>query len=745
MAVGKPLPMKDALARVTGTIPYGINLKLPDMLYARVLRSLVPHAKITGLDASAAEQLPGVVAVLTAVDLGRPHGPGYLSGVIMKDQPVVARDRVRYIGEPLALVAAESVKIAEQALELIEVDYEELPAVYEAEAAHRPGAPSLHDNFPDNCFRHAKLRRGDIEVGFGEADEIIEETFFSPSAQHVALEPHVTVARWDAGRLTVWSATQAPHRVREVLAELFGIEVEAVRLIVPPLGGGYGGKGHVRLEPMVAALAWKVGDRPVKLALTRAEEFVTVTKHAATITIKSGVKKDGTLTARKVTIYWNGGAYADASPSLVGSGMVRSVGPYRIPNAWVDSYGLYTNLPPAAAFRGAMSSQATWAYESHMDTIAHRLGLDPLALRLKNMLVDGDPFATGEIMHDIHFVECLQACAGKLGWDRPLDRSGETATRKRGRGLGVMMKSTVPTSRSECRLQLNDQGRLTLFTSTVEMGQGAHTALAQIAAEAMGVSFDLVTVVGPDTAQTPFDTTTSAARSTNMMGTAILKGAEALRQKLIDAAVPLFEQPAEELSLSQGYVVAKGQPEQRMSYAEVLQRHQYESLEALGEFSTKGGLDPETGQGLSSPHWHQGAGACEVEVDTETGKVTVLRYAAASFAGRVVNPQLARLQNDGNVIFGLGPAMLEEIVVDQGQVINPNLSDYMIPSFLDIPRQLESMSLEADHSEFHGIGEMTLPPVAPAIANAIFDAVGVRIYDLPLTAEKVLRALNNEQ
>lgn len=745
MAVGKSVPVKDAVARITGTIPYGVNIKLPDMLYAKVLRSPLPHAKIVSINARAAEALPGVVAVLTAADLDQPGGPAYLSGVMVKDQPVVARDRVRYIGEPVALVAAETAKIAEAALDLIEVDYEELPAVYQAEAAYQPGAPILHDNFPNNCFRHAKLRRGDIEAGFAEADEIIEETFFSPIAQHVTLEPHVTVARWAEGRLTVWSACQAPHRVREVLAEMFGLELEAVRLIVPPLGGGYGGKGHVRLEPMVAALAWKAGGRPVKLVLTRAEEFVTVTKHAATITIKSGVKKDGSLTARQVTIYWNGGAYADASPSLVGSGMVRSVGPYFIPNVWVDSYGIYTNLPPAAAFRGAMSSQGAWAYESHTDTIAHRLGMDPLAFRLKNLLVDGQPFATGETMHDVHFVECLQACADKLGWDRPLDRSGETAVRKRGRGLGVMMKSTIPTSRSECRLQLNDQGQLTLFTSTVEMGQGAHTALAQIAAEAMAMSFEMVAVVGPDTAQTPFDSTTSAARSTSMMGTAILKGAEILRQKLIEAAVPLFEQPAEELSLSEGYVVAKGQPAQRISYGEVLQRNRYELLEALGEFKTKGGLDPETGQGLSTPHWHQGAGACEVEVDTETGKVTVLRYAAASFAGRVVNPQLARLQNDGNVIFGLGPAMLEEVVVDGGQVTNPNLSDYMIPSFLDIPAELDSMSLEADHGEFHGIGEMTLPPVAPAIANAIFDAVGIRIRDLPLTAEKVLRALNNGQ
>jgi CO/xanthine dehydrogenase Mo-binding subunit len=305
-----------------------------------------------------------------------------------------------------------------------------------------------------------------------------------------------------------------------------------------------------------------------------------------------------------------------------------------------------------------------------------------------------------------------------------------------------MMKSTSPTSRSECRLSVDDRAQVTLYTSTVEMGQGAHTALAQIAAEAVGVPVEHVKVMGPDTAVTPFDSTTSASRSTGMMGSAILKGGAALKQKLIEAAAPLLEYNPEELRADGGYVFVAAQPEQRVAYAEILQRNQVSALEARGEFATQGGLDPETGQGLSTPHWHQGAGACEVAVDTETGKVTVLRYHAASFAGRVVNPQLAKLQNDGNVVFGLGPALWEEVVVDNGQIINTNLSDYQIPSLLDAPIELESTLIETADGEFHGIGEMTLPPVAPAIANAIFDAVGVRIRDLPITAEKILQALS---
>lgn len=744
MSVGNSTLPTDARAKVDGTLPYGTNLQLPEMLIARVLRSPYPHAGIVRVDASAAAQMPGVVAVLTAADLGQPGGPGRLSGAMKKDQPVLAFDRVRYIGEPVAVVAAENAEIAESALEFIEVEYQELPGVYDAYEAMQAGAPTLHEASPGNVLIHAKLRHGNIESGFAEADEIIEETYTSPVAQHAALEPHVTAAQWQEGRLTVWSATQAPHTVRRVLAELFSLEQEAVRVIVPPLGGGYGGKGHVRLQPLVSALAWKVGGRPVKLVNSRAEEFVTVTKHAARLVIKSGFRRDGALTARQVTIYWNVGAYADASPALVGSGMVRAVGPYRIPNVRVDSYGLYTNLPPAGAFRGAMASQCTWAYESHTDAIARSLGRDPLAYRLDHLLTEGDEFATGEHLHDVHFAECLSAAAENLGWTEPRSQS-ESGPLRRGRGLAVMMKSTIATSKSQCRLAIDDTGSATLSTSTVEMGQGAHTALAQIAAESLTVGFDSVSVVGPDTDRSPFDSTTSASRATNMMGTAVLNGAEELKKKLIDAAAPLLEYAPEELGIGDGHVFVAAQPDQRIPFGEIVGRHNLEAIEALGEYQTKGGLDPETGQGLATPHWHQGACACEVEVDTETGKVTIIRFSGSSYAGRVVNPTLARLQNEGNIIFGLGPTMMEEVIADGGQIINSNLSDYLIPSFLDVPPELITSAIESEGGEFHGIGEMTLPPVAPAVANAIYDAVGVQLFDLPLTPERVLKALSDER
>ena len=729
--IGESVPMLDSVARVTGAVDYMINLRLPNTLYGKIVRSQSPHAKLLKVDVTNAMQVPGVVAILTGDDLGE----NAFYGVAIKDQGVVAVDCVRYVGEPIAAIAAESLDAAEEAAMLIDIEYEELQSVFDAEEAVKYDAPRLHEKFANNIFKHAKLRHGDMEAAFAEADEIFEDTFTSPVAQQASLEPHVSAAQWDGEHLTIWTASQAPFMVRKSLAEILGIVPEAVRVIVPPLGGGYGGKGHIRIEPLVAAMARKVNGRPVKFVLSRAEEFVTVTKHAASITLKTGVKRDGTFTARQVTLYWNGGAYADASPMLVPAGMVRAVGPYRIPAVHVDSYGVYTNLPPAGAYRGAMSSQTTWAYESQMDIIARKMGWDPLEFRMKNMFVSGDHFATGEELHDVHFIECLESSAKALGDNIRDDK------KRVGRGYGIMMKSTVATSKSQVKLRVMDDGTVTLFTSTVEMGQGGHTTMAQITAENLGVPMSAIKIVGPDTAVTPFDSTTSASRSTSMMGNAVIAACGSMKQKLFELAAPLLETPPDQLRTEDGFVFAD---ETSISFGDVLKRNNLNELDEAGEYSTSLGIDPETGQGISTPHWHQGAGAAEVEVDTETGRVTILRCTAASFAGRVVNPKMAQLQNDGNVIFGLGPTLMEEIVFDGGQPTNPNLADYSIPSIRDIPNELISVCIESDSGEMHGIGEMTLPSVAPAIANAIEDAVGVRIKDLPITAEKVLHALKEK-
>lgn len=739
MTIGKAVPMLDAADRVSGSVDYLINLRLPDMLVGKVVRSMVPHANLLDVDLEEARKVPGVVAAVSRDNLGDKG----LYGVGIKDQPVLALDKVHFVGEPVALIAAESLQAAEEAALQVHVEYEELPAVFDALEAARQEGVVLHEAFPDNIFKHAKLVHGDVEAAFAASDRIFEDTYTSPSAQQASLEPHVAAAQWQGDRLTVWTTAQAPYTVLRVLADLFAIPAENIRIISGPLGGGYGGKGHVRVEPLAAALARETQGRPVRIVLSREEEFVTVLKHAASITLKTGVRKDGTLLARKITATWNGGAYADASAHLVSGGMFRSVGPYRFEAVQADSYGVYTNLPPAAAYRGAMSSQTTWAYESQMDRIAREMGWDPLEFRRKNILVDGDVFATGETMHDVHFLECLETVAEGLGWGTK-PKPKDTQILKHGRGLAVMMKSTIATSRSNCRIGIDSRGKATLYTSTVEMGQGAHTALAQIAAGELTLPLEDVIVFGPDTAKTPFDSTTSASRSTNMMGNAVIAAARDTVQKLIGRAAPILEVPAAELGLERGRVAVKD-GSASIPFGEIVSRSGLEELVGEGEFSTQFKVDPETGQGVSTPHWHQGAGAVEVAVDVETGKLKILQYQAASFAGRIVNPSLVKLQNDGNVIFALGPTLYEEVLFDGGQVTNPNFSDYMIPSIRDIPMNLESVSLESEAGELHGIGEMTLPSVAPAVASAVEDAVGVRIKDLPITAEKILKALREKQ
>lgn len=743
MAVGTAMPMIDARERVTGTVLFTDNRDLPaGGLYGKIVRSPYAHARIVSIDTSAAEALPGVRAVVTGADLlatGRRIKLYY--GVREPDQPVFAVDRVRYAGEAVAAVAADEPEIAAEAARLVEVEYEELPDVFGEEEALQVGAPLLHEAKGTNMFAHAKLRHGDIERGLAEADHIFEDVFTSPAAQHVPLEPHITIAEVTGDQVRVRTATQAPWVVHRVLAGIFGLAGEQVQVKVDTLGGGYGAKGQIRIEPQVACLAWKAG-RPVKVVLDHAEVFVTVIKHAATVRIKTGVKADGTITARQVRVVYNAGAYADASPFLVNNGVVRALGPYRVPHAWVDAYGVYTNRPPAGAFRGAMTSQLTWAYEQQMDMIARSLGIDPLDIRLRNLLVEGDPFATGETMHDIHFKELLTKAAARIEWGMPSEQPPEP-WKKRGKGLAIIMKSTLTPSRSEAKLRLDDTGQLHLLTSTVEMGQGARTALAQIAAEPLDLPVDRVVIHDPDTDHTPYDQTTSSSRSTFSMGNAIRLAVERLQARLRDLAAAALEARVEDLEFRSSQVAVRGAPDRSIPLADLLRQAGQSELLAEAAFETEGGLDPETSQGVASVHWHQGVGACEIEVDTETGKLRVLRYHSATYSGRTVNPMLIRLQNDGNVVMGLGPTLFEELVFDHGQVVNPNLSDYMIPAFEDIPDELTNDSLEnpAGHGEFHGVGEMTLPPVGPAIGNALFDAVGLRLKELPLTPERVLKGL----
>jgi CO/xanthine dehydrogenase Mo-binding subunit len=763
-ALGQNVSMLDAQERVSGQINYTLNLELPGMLVGKILRSPLPHARLAAVDSARAERLPGVGAVLTRADFGAGQNYGGKYGRVFRDQGVVALDKVRFVGDPVAAVAAVNEEVAEEALSLIAVEYEELPAVFDEEAALRPGAPMVHDPRPEqqpmfsrliqdlpggtNLCSHFKLRRGDVELGFRQADLVFEDVFRSPAAQHVPLEPHVTIAQFFQGRLTLWTSTQMPHAIRAQMAELLHLPQARVRVIVETLGGGFGSKGSLRLEPIASFLALKA-NRPVKIVLQREEEFVTVCKHPATIRIKTGVMKDGTLVARQVTANFNTGAYSDIGPVVARNGGSAMSGPYRIPHVRIDSCAVWSNAVPAGALRGFGVPQAVWAYETQMDMIAERLGLDPLELRRKNLLRDGDLFATGEKLTDIHYDELLSRAATSIDWSskdarwlngRAADTTGPLC---RGKGLALVIKATITPSTSAAALKVNEDGSLNVLTSSVELGQGAKTVLAQIAAEAMQVPVGSVSVSNPDTDFTPYDQQTSSSRTTYSMGGAIAIAAADLKRRLSERAAELLEASVNDLVLEDGRVCVRGSPGRALRYGEIALRSPAGHFVGNGVFSTSGGLDLETGQGIGSVHWHQGAIGCEVEVDAETGKIAVLRLTPVVFAGRVVNPRLCGLQLDGCALFGLGQALFEEMSYnDSGQLINPNLGDYNIPSFADIPWRLDSCALEHPGSqELHGIGETLLPPVMAAIGNAVYNAVGSRIHDLPLTAEKVLREL----
>jgi CO/xanthine dehydrogenase Mo-binding subunit len=679
-------------AVLEGTVRYSQDFELPGMLHGRILRSPYPHARVRRVDTSA---VPDDVVTLTPDDvrqLGR-------YGCQIADQTVLAIEQARFAGDAVAAVAAASEDEAESALALIDVDYEELPAVLDLdEALH--GAVLVHDRHlisendaayfgirpqeGTNVCHLFRIRHGDVERGFEEADAVVDETFWTAAAQHAAMEPHACLAQWSDGRLELWTGTHTPFNVRSDVAGIFDLPEESVRIVCPPMGGSFGAKTFVHLEAIAAVLARKAG-RPVRLVLPRSEEWVTTNRHPASIRVRMGARRDGALVAKLVDSSIDTGAYADCGPGVAVKIGYSAVGPYRIPNVAADSRCVYTNLPPNGAFRGYGATQAAWASERAMDMLAERLGLDPLDFRLKNVLRGGDVFCTGETVHDVHFADCLERAADAVGW-----REGRS-----GKGLCVLLKGMQTPSRASIAIETNDDGGYILRCATAELGQGSRRALSLMAAELLGVPPSEIRFPNPDTNLTPYDTRATSSRSTYMMGRALEEAVRDLRR---------------------------------------------DGTRGVGEFRNEGGLDPETGQGIASSHWHQGAAAAAVRVDEETGKVEVERVHAAVYAGRVVNRDGAELQNEGAMIMGIGTALFEAVAFADGQVTNANLSDYEIPSIADLPVLTHEL-VEQPGADVHGIGETAVPPVPAAIGNAL-GSLGIHMTELPMTPESVLAAID---
>ncbi|GAC1319757.1 MAG: molybdopterin-dependent oxidoreductase [Chloroflexota bacterium] len=681
-------------SRVTGAIHYAQDVEVEGMLHGRILRSPHAHARIVHIDTS---MVPSDVVVLAPDDIdqfGR-------YGCQIQDQTVLAVDRVRYAGDPVCAVAAATRREADYALALIDVEYEEIPGVFDAVTAAETDAPLVHDrsHVSDNdaayfgirpiegtniCHRF-RIRHGDVASGFEQADVVVEETYRTAGAQHAPMEPHATLAQWHDDRLDIHTGTQTPFNLRMDLAGIFRIPETQIRIVCPPMGGSFGAKTFVRLEAIAACLARKAS-RPVKIVLDRDEEWLTLNRHPATVRVRIGARYDGTLVAKRVECWADTGAYADCGPGVAQKMGFASPGPYRIPNVWVDAYCVYTNLPPNGAFRGYGAMQSIWASEKTMDLLADRLGMDPLELRLKNLLRDGDRYCTGEVMHDVHFEDCLRSSADAVGWTED----------RRGKGLCVLLKGMQTPSRASIVIEVAEDGSYVVRCATAEMGQGARTAIRMMAADLLSTDLENVRYPDPDTDLVPYDTRTTSSRSTHMMGRALVA---AVRDLEIDGK------------------------------------------RGCGEVLDEGGLDPDTGQGIASSHWHQGAAAVHLDVDEETGAVRVHHLHASVYAGKVVNRPAAELQNEGSMIMGLGTAFLEGIVFESGQVTNANLSDYNIASAADMPSRLTHDLIERDGAEIHGLGETALPPVPAAIGNALY-SLGIHVTSLPITPQLVLAAVD---
>lgn len=779
--VGTSAPRVDTLEKATGQAVFGTDITLPRMLHAKVLRSPYPHARIINIDTSRAEKLPGLVCIVTGRD-----APRKKYGSILRDQNILAIDVVRSIGEPVAAIAAETIDAAEEALELINVKYEQLPAIFDAEEAmgtnppvvihpdlfnYQFNVPSLRllDKDRPNTFIHAKVRKGDVEKGFQESDVVMENRFSAARIQHCALEPPVTIVRPEAdGGLTIWMGKQMIHSAKLLISELFDINPSKVRVIQPHIGGGFGQKTRVREEPLVTLLALKA-KRPVKQVLTRYEIFLCGgTRNPMTIYIKDGVKKDGTLIARQITAILPAGGMSELSTALITKNAAYGAASmYRIPNFSWDSYGVYVNEPPVVAMRGFGCTKITFAIESHMDMLAEKLGIDPVEIRKKNLLQEGEINLTGEIVHSIGAKQCLEKVVDFI---KPDEKPQDKGVWRRGKGFGIGSKYTMAPSASVARVRVMEDGNIVVYHGAAEVGQGCDTVMAQIAAEEFGVPIEKITVASKDSLYMPYDFGSVSSRVTYYTGNAVrLACQDAKRQLFMRAGQRLGVLPGE-LDTRAGIIYVKGMPDKKVNIVELFMGYKPGSYgsyttggeiignatfvsEFVSEDRETGQMDPELaarGKRINATYSYM-AKSVEVAVNTETGEIKILRCGAASDMGQPINPKMCEQQAEGGIGMAIGAAIYEEILLKDGMVLNPNFTDYRIPSSNNMPTMdsIKTMIAPTPHKDgpygAKGIGEGTLLGLDAAIANAVYNAVGVRIKDLPISAEKVLNALKEKK
>jgi CO/xanthine dehydrogenase Mo-binding subunit len=772
--VGASTERPDALDKVTGAAVYVQDMALPGMLVGRMVTSPHAHARIVRVETARAEAVPGVRAVLTGEELD------VKLGLYMIDRPILARGVARYHGEPVAAVCADTDDAALRACELIEVVYEELPAVLDPELALADGAQLVHPDLHlygymkgvftprphSNVAHHQKIRKGDVAKGFADSAHVFEHAFSNPPVAHAPLETHAVIAHALPGRrMHVITSAQSPFTVRNLMAVAFGLPHNAIRVQIPYVGGGFGGKAGVHLEPLAYCLSRKAGGRPVKLATTREQELNTLPSRQGLRTrIKTGVSREGKILAFEAKYIWDAGAYADYGVNIGRAAATGSAGPYEIPNCTVDSLVVYTNKVFGTAFRGFGHLEVLWGVERNMDLIAHTLGIDPFELRQRNVLRAGATTITGEKVTPNHGRPdvCLEKVAAAIGYvDRPRRSAGDKRALRgkvRGKGIALLHKAPAMPVFTCCSaiVKFNEDASVNVLVSGVDYGQGTYAALRQIAAEELSIPVDKVQVVWDcDTATQPYDWQTVASRFAVMGGNAVIEAARDCIAQIKGVAAQVLRAPDGELVCEDEKVFVRHTPDQMLTYRQVVLGYTYPNGNSIGgpilgrgRYIAQGltHLHPETGQGKAALDWTYGAHGVEIEVDTDTGDLEIVRIASAFDVGRVLHEGMCTTQVQGGVLQGIGSALLEGLRFDErGRMLNGSFVDYKIPTAKDLPRSaarffVETPQLDGPHGA-RGVGEHPMVSIPSAVGNALRDALGIDLHDLPLTPERVYLAI----
>ncbi|MDI6696738.1 MAG: xanthine dehydrogenase family protein molybdopterin-binding subunit [Anaerolineales bacterium] len=730
--------------RVTGAQRYTGDIRLPGALHVKLAHLNCGHARILNVDASQALRLKGVVAVLTADDLPKPM-PRF--GPVYNDRPVIADDEVKYFGEPVAAVAAEDEDTALEAVKLLRIEYEELPGVYTIDEALRPGAPLVqHPSIraADDPFRQSNIlnewRFGWGDVDQAQADLVIENVYRFPLVTHFPIENLAYQAAPEKDGVAVWSSIQHPYVLQRAIVTALNLPASKVRIIAPDPGGGFGGKGYPKYEPLLAFLALKTG-RPVRLALTLEETFQAIRRAASQIRLRSGFTADGRLVFQDIEANYQLGAYADIGSRVVSKGSYVAAGPYHAPNVRIVGRAVLTHTTPSTAFRGFGIPQLSWALESQMDEAARQLGLDRLEIRLRNIPVKGETVIPGDKPVDGDWRMLLQRAANAIGWGQPLGKN-------RGRGLAIGMKNSASASASFAIGRLLQDGSLLILSSTSDMGQGARTIFSQLAADELGIPLDRISIVMGDTALAPFDASTSASRSSVFMGNAIISACRQIKAQLRQMAAEAYDMGEDCIRLQEGKVICG---ERAVAYDRLI-RDYYGAVrgEVIAVGTARGKYLPNHPLGGQAAFWEVAAVGCEVEVDEETGEITIHKLVTVTDIGKALNPRQAEAQDEGAAIMGLGHTLMEHLILDEGgRIQNLGALDYRIPTIKDIPLEMETILQENGDGPgpygSKGAGESGILAVSPAVGSAIREATGVTIHDLPLTPEKVWLALQEKR